>query len=585
MPLHHRFTSVARRAGRSALLLALVALVGSPAATASAEGQLPIDTVTSVLINNTDLTYTVFNGGHDPDCAGSPKDDSPNTSGTWNKQPTLSPIAIGSATDWSFTGERFYDSSDVEVCKDDAGRQAFRAASGWDWGKCVALNAGPDTCTPVDPNGSDGGDPLVRFFRLGPAKDPQVVVVSNSKYVPGLPVTLAAQLTFGSAAGASLVPRGSMSFDLGPNGTGNCANVQVVSRSATCQATFSGTSPQRVTASYAGDFQFLPGSGSTTVTRLGPMVQAPYLPSSGPGWQDGAQATDYPYRDIPGTPLAIAASHDGKAMAALSNTGALYARVDDSLQDPQPDFTPMFGANGQPMIASAVTIDTNPVNGEVQLAAIGGDGRIWHRTKPRQGNWSGWGSPGPDYFQATDLTLSIDNTGTAHVGAIGLDHNINYRTRHPDGNWDGWQLVRATGGDPITATHIALAAATTGPNAGAVELDLIGYRGADLDHHVYSVAKAPGPTTWGPQREILSSTTAPFTRLAAGRLLSPLNGTATDIGLVVATTGANAAVTRTLRTNSVWGDRAAATATTSGWSGLAISTTPNGQGIGFTTWH
>jgi hypothetical protein len=577
MPLHHHFTSVPRRTHRLLLVAALVGLSGALGSTQTSAATTDIETVTTVLINNTAAPYHV-NYNDSPPCAD--PGDLPNTDGWWVKEPTRSPIVVGSATDWSFAGEPFFAWSDVQVCRSDAGKQSFHVGSGWDDSHCTRLNSGADECTPVD-----AGSPVLRLYRLGPKVDPQLVVTSSGKYVPGVPVTLTARLSWGSDEGAALVPRAGMHFDLGPNGSGSCSTVPVVGRIATCQAAFSGTLPQSVTASYPGDGQFLTGSGSTTVARLGPMVQAPYTPGSGPGWESGSAMTEYPFSNVPGTPLAIAASHDGKAMAAISNTGALYARVDNPLQNPQPDFTPMYGANGQPMIATAVTIDTNPVNGEVQLAVIGGDGRIWHRTKPRQGNWSAWGTPGPDFFQATDLSLSIDNSGTAHVAAIGLDHNINYRTRHPDGTWDGWQIVRDTLGRPVQGTKVAIAAATSGAAAGAVELDLIGYGAATSDHRVSSMSKAPGSSSWQPPREVLVSSAAPFTRLASGRFSTPLNGTVTDVGLVVATTGANAPVTRTLRTNTVWGDRANATVTNSGWSGLAISTTPNGQGIGFTTWH
>src|SRR4051794_35819051 len=183
-------------------------------------------------------------------------------------------------------------------------------------------------------------------------------------------------------------------------------------------------------------------------------------------------------------------------MAAISFSGQVYARVDNPLQNPRPDFTPMYAANGQPMLATSVAIDTNPTTGEVQLAVVGGDKRIWHRTMPPRGTWSAWGSPGPDFFQAADVALSIDNTGTAHVAAVGLDHNIDYRTRHADGSWDGWQIVRDTAGQPVQATRVALAAATSGPSAGAVELDLIGYGASTFDHRVFTMSKTAGSASW-----------------------------------------------------------------------------------------
>jgi hypothetical protein len=565
-----------------AVVLALCSVVAGLAVSASPARADDWVYGDAVVINNSNASWSLPNDRTWSPCFGG-MDYQPYASWSFTAYPT-STIAPGAAGGWRFGGPSWDGPySEVYMCRDDAQRPYYRLTatiSGEVYGACGGAGSPtpPDACTV-----QDGLKPSATFVRFGPKVDPDVVVAASGKWTTGQPVTLTAQLTFGSATGASLVPRGSMSFDLGPSGSGQCTDVPVIGRVATCQASFSSGSTQRVTASYAGDFQFLPGSGSTTVTRLGPLVQAPYLPSSGAGWESGAAFTEYPYRDVPGTPRAIAVSHDGKAMAAISSTGQLYARVDNPLQNPPPDFTPMYAANGQPMIASAATIDTNPVNGEVQLAVIGGDGRIWHRTKARQGSWSGWGSPGPDFFQATDVTLSIDNTGTAHVAAIGLDHNMNYRTRHPDGSWDGWQIVRDTLGQPVQATKLTLAAATAGAASGAVELDLIGY-GTEA-HRVFTMSKATGAGSWLPPREILVSSAAPFTRLAAGRFSSVLNGTATDIGLVVATTGVNAPVTRTLRTNTTWGDRANSGVVDSGTSGLAVSTTSNGQGIGFITWR
>jgi hypothetical protein len=567
---------------RRLLLLALPPLLGVsvtllPAAAAASATEI----ARTVLVNNSDKPWSVSDRNGQPCVGGGTPESFPTERFGEAPPPSSTRIVPGDGVTWTAEADTpGIVHSSVSVCADDQTRGRYDILTSLDRGVCAIylVIPGLDPC-------SEQTDVVTHtsYYRLGPQVDPQVSV-RLSKFHPGTPTTVTAQIGSATSAGSSLVPRGAMTFGLGPNGSGQCANVPVVGRTATCQATFTASVPQQITASYSGDFQFLPGSGTGTV-QLAALVVAPYLPASGPDWESGAAPMALPFGNMPGggTPMRLAASHDGKAVVAIGNTGQVYVRIGDPRQS-TPDFYPLYNDVGQPMLGTAAAIDTDPVTEMVQLAVIGLDKYVWHRTLPAGGQWSQWGTPSPSYFQATDIALSIDNTGKAHFAAIGLDHNVNYRIRYTN-SWDPWQVVRTSDGQAIQATRVAISAGISGPSAGAVELDYVGYGPGLQDHYVQTMSKAAGATSWSPPREVLVFNAAPFTSLAAGRTHLTINGVDTDLGLVAATYGSGAPVFRRLRTNSTW-DSDSNSRINSGDGGvLTASATPDGGGIGFTTWQ
>jgi hypothetical protein len=278
-------------------------------------------------------------------------------------------------------------------------------------------------------------------------------------------------------------------------------------------------------------------------------------------------------------PSRIAASHNGIAMAAVNLRGQLYARVDNPLQKPPPDFYPQYDAGGHPMQASRVAIDADPTTGEVQLIAIGGDRRLWHRTLPQSGDWSAWGSPPPDFFQATDVAMSIDGTGTAHVAAIGLDQHVNYRVRRADRTWSGWTIVSDDGPDP--RPERAGAVAISASRQGAVDLYLATSQPDPGGRYAIGRYSKPADGDWtGRQR--IAERADPFPNLAAGQGTLRVDGAPKSVSLVVATSAGP--VTRVLIVDQQQIGPAVGKLP-SGWSSLAVCAAPDGEGIGYLTWQ
>jgi hypothetical protein len=367
------------------------------------------------------------------------------------------------------------------------------------------------------------------FFRLGPLADSRLELLP-ARFVAGTPVTLTARISAGSA----LIPRGQVSFDLGPNGSGQCSHVQVVDRTATCQATFNNVDTQQVRISYTGDFQRAAGS-ATGMVPAAPLVNAPYYPSSGAGWEAGGTPTAYPFQSLPaGAAKQIAVSHDGTAMAAIGSNGMLYVRVDDPLKTPPPDFALVYGPDGLPMQASRVALDTDPRTKELQIVALWKNGQVYHRALPYKGSWTPWGAVSPG-FVATDLAMSIDGQGNGHFVAVGVDHNVNYQRRYPDGSWNSWwQLIPDGEGGALQASRVALSAATAGN--GTVDLDLIGYGRPGATNTLWRLTRPLGGS-WGYPNLVAYSLSEPFSELAVGQLQRTTSTGPANVELVAATIG------------------------------------------------
>jgi hypothetical protein len=396
-----------------------------------------------------------------------------------------------------------------------------------------------------------------------------------ARFVAGTPVTLTARISAGSA----LVPRGQVSFDLGPDGSGQCSNVQVVDRTATCQATFKNASTQPVTVSYTGDIQRSAGS-ATGIVAPAPLVNAPYYPASGGDWEAGGTPTAYPFQGLPaGAPKQIAVSHDGTAMAAIGSNGLLYVRVDDPLKTPPPDFALVYGPDGLPMPAARVALDTDPNTKQLQMVAIWKNGQVYHRAAPYKGSWTPWGALSPG-FLATDLAMSIDGQGNGHFVAIGVDHNVNYQRRYPDGSWNSWwQLIPNGAGGALQASRVALSAATAGTSNGTIDLDLIGYGKPGSDSWVWRFSRPLGGS-WGYPSLVAYSLSEPFNELAVGQLQRTTSAGPANVELVAATIGTD--LLRYLRVDGTW-QMAGHARTSAGSSNLAVNLTPDTTGIGITT--
>jgi hypothetical protein len=181
---------------------------------------------------------------------------------------------------------------------------------------------------------------------------------------------------------------------------------------------------------------------------------------------------------------------------------------------------------------------------------------------------------------ATDVAVSIDGSGNAHVAAIGLDHRVVYRIRYPT-SWSAWETI-PDGAATVTASKVAISADTTGADNGTVDLDLIGY-GPGGPQTVWGLTKPPGQP-FGAKNLLQLSFNKPFTDLAVGQLDTTISGTPTNVELVATSNGDT--LTNRLRVGGSW--RPTATArTTAGKANLAVNaiTTTGNTGIGITTYQ
>jgi len=106
-------------------------------------------------------------------------------------------------------------------------------------------------------------------------------------------------------------------------------------------------------------------------------------------------------------------------------------------------------------------------DGSAQLVAIGDDGNLYHDIRFADGSWQGWGqmqgNAGSATFNGSAVTIAAVNDkgdptdGQLQVAAIGLDGRVYHDIRFADGNWQGWAgVLGPNGSDHISGTAIAL---------------------------------------------------------------------------------------------------------------------------------
>lgn len=314
------------------------------------------------------------------------------------------------------------------------------------------------------------------------------------------------------------------------------------------------------------------------------LLLAPYAPASDPDRWSVSRPAMYPIGEpLDDVTLQIASSLDATVLAVISGEETLYVRTGDPMQVPPPAYYFMNDFSRRPMKAKRVATDVNPSTGEVQLAALGGDQRIWHRTlRPGSGwnDWSTWGEPSPQRFQATDLALSIDGTGTAHFAAVGLDHHVYYRMRFPDRTWSDWTTIGDDQWDPVP--ELAEAVAVSASANGWVDLYLAPSEPVSEGYYAVFRHSKPPNGTWG-DRRLVGYSQVKLTDVTAGRAGPGTEGYA-DMTLVVATSGPHAPVSAYAIVDP-YAPIALPALVDSGRGGLTVCTAPDGRGIGYLTWR
>ncbi|MGW5345539.1 FG-GAP-like repeat-containing protein [Streptomyces sp. NPDC004050] len=100
-------------------------------------------------------------------------------------------------------------------------------------------------------------------------------------------------------------------------------------------------------------------------------------------------------------------------------------------------------------------------NGDAQVISIGGDGRIYHNARFRDGTWQGW-NPVSNWSARAVAATGMPN-GDLQVVITGLDGKLYHNARYVNGGWQGWNTMNGYGGAPnFVASSVAIAGMPSG---------------------------------------------------------------------------------------------------------------------------
>jgi hypothetical protein len=136
-------------------------------------------------------------------------------------------------------------------------------------------------------------------------------------------------------------------------------------------------------------------------------------------------------------------------------------------------WNPVGGFGGAPTFSARGLAIAGFADGSAQLVAIGDDGNLYHGIRNADGTWQGWGQlpgfGGATTFNASAVAIAAINdpadpsNGQLQVAAIGNDGRAYHDIRFTDGNWQGWRgVLGPNGADHMSGTTVAL---TTNPGA------------------------------------------------------------------------------------------------------------------------
>lgn len=98
-----------------------------------------------------------------------------------------------------------------------------------------------------------------------------------------------------------------------------------------------------------------------------------------------------------------------------------------------------------------------------QAVAIGGDGRVLHRSKLNNGTWGPYyvaprlGST--DGLRAKTVRIAAAYDGSTQMVAVGSDDLVYHAMRYPNGTWSGFAPLDGVGGGSFAARDVAIAIA------------------------------------------------------------------------------------------------------------------------------
>lgn len=136
---------------------------------------------------------------------------------------------------------------------------------------------------------------------------------------------------------------------------------------------------------------------------------------------------------------------------------------------------PLPGFQGAPAFSARGLAIAGFTNSTAQLVAIGDDGNLYHDIRFADGSWQGWGQMQGNGDAATFnagavAVAAINDTndpddGQLQVAAIGDDGRVYHDIRFTDGSWQGWGGVLGVGGaDHMSGTALALTSNPTTAN-------------------------------------------------------------------------------------------------------------------------
>ncbi|MFI9329003.1 hypothetical protein ACIGZJ_15810, partial [Kitasatospora sp. NPDC052868] len=167
--------------------------------------------------------------------------------------------------------------------------------------------------------------------------------------------------------------------------------------------------------------------------------------------------------------VAIAGLPDGSAQVlAIGNDGNVYHQTRFT-NGSWSGFAPLPGVGTPTMAAWRVALAGLP-DGSSQVLAIGNDGNVYHQTRFANGSWSGFAAlPGNGTPTVAARTVGIAGLpdGSSQVAVIGSDGNVYHKTRFNNG---GWSLFGAVQGPYGASTFPAQRAAIAGLPDGSSQL-------------------------------------------------------------------------------------------------------------------
>ncbi|MET9961230.1 FG-GAP-like repeat-containing protein, partial [Streptomyces sp. NPDC006326] len=142
-------------------------------------------------------------------------------------------------------------------------------------------------------------------------------------------------------------------------------------------------------------------------------------------------------------------------------------------------FSPLDGVGGAGYFQGSENAITSTSDGSVQVLGTGMDGKLYHRARYSNGYWSNWaainGAAGSSMWASQDEAIAGMPNGDAQVMSIGGDGRIYHNARYRNGSWQGWNPV---------STWSARAVAATGMPSGDLQVVIIG-----LDGKLYHTAR------------------------------------------------------------------------------------------------